>query len=148
MQNEICRVTELYPNDSEDEISMQKKIRTDHPSMLTTSGFFLYKRRRHRAAFFLTRGLQLLDIWKRKRILFRSHKIKNDIFKIFSSLTSNFWTSGANDSANSLPPIFPTCKQRWLNKDDIPYHITPVMYMERCQLATIKHCRGNKCFKK
>lgn len=24
-------------------------------------------------------------------------------------LTSNFWTSGASDSANSRPPIFPTC---------------------------------------
>lgn len=27
-------------------------------------------------------------------------------------LTINFWTSGANDSANSLPPIFPTYRER------------------------------------
>lgn len=27
------------------------------------------------------------------------------------SLTINFWTSGAKDSANSLPPIFPTYRE-------------------------------------
>lgn len=36
--------------------------------------------------------------------------------KRFCALTSNFWTSGANDSANSLPPMFPTCEQnQWEN---------------------------------
>lgn len=32
------------------------------PSMFTTSGFFLYMRKRHNAAFFLTSGRQLLEI--------------------------------------------------------------------------------------
>lgn len=39
---------------------------TYHPSTLTTSGFFLNRRRRQRAAFFLTSGLQLLDIWSKE----------------------------------------------------------------------------------
>jgi hypothetical protein len=39
----------------------QNYIDIYHPSTLTTSGFFLYSRSKHNAAFFLTRGLQLLD---------------------------------------------------------------------------------------
>lgn len=39
-----------------------------HPSTLITSGFFLYRRRRHKAAFFLTSGLQLLENWRNKKL--------------------------------------------------------------------------------
>lgn len=46
---------------------MPQKIyhQTYQPSTLTTSGFFLKRRSKHKAAFFLTSGLQLLESWSK-----------------------------------------------------------------------------------
>lgn len=49
-------------------INWNKRVFNTHqPSALTTSGFFLNNRSRQSAAFFLTRGLQLPEIYKAKK---------------------------------------------------------------------------------